>query len=141
MLCRVLVTTTFSMLICVSLLAEEPETSIPPVTAIDGIKPNHNMSRIEQRDKPLELRSIDAAAEYFNGETLKKLKKKVNFENQFVLICCWHGSGEDKLTCKVARSNPRQVQFTIQSGNTFDLISHLEIFAVRNNVKWSLVRE
>ncbi len=37
----------------------------------------------------------------------------------------------------VAESFPEQITFTLTPGKTFDLRSHVKLYVVRNNVKWS----
>jgi len=70
----------------------------------------------------------------------RRLKEKVEFDEQVVLVFAWRGSGQDKLTYEVAESFPEQITFNIKPGRTKDLRPHIHIFALRSNVKWSVGR-
>ena len=73
-----------------------------------------------------------------HDDALAALKKQVDFDEQFVLLFAWRGSGQDKLTYVVAESFPEQITFRIEPGRTRDLRPHVHIYALRSNVKWSV---
>lgn len=116
--------------------AAEPET--PPAITQLKVRPNPEVFKAAKRNKPLELRSAEDAGKYFSDKALAKLEGDVDFDQQFVLVFAWRGSGQDKLTYAVAESFPEQIKFTIKPGRTRDLRPHVHVFALRNNVKWSV---
>ena len=85
-------------------------------------------------NKPTVLRSADDAAKHFDEDALKKM----DFKKQIVLIFAWQGSGQDKLSYTVAESFPEQITFSRKPGLTRDLRQHVQVFALRSNVKWSV---
>ena len=50
----------------------------------------------------------------------------------------WQGSGGDKLDVAIAESFPEQIFFSLKPGVTDDLKSHLHVYALRSNVRWSI---
>jgi hypothetical protein len=69
-----------------------------------------------------------------------KLARQVDFEQQFVLLFAWRGSGQDRFRYTVAESYPEQVFFTYRAGRTRDLRPHVYVYALRSNVKWNVKR-
>jgi hypothetical protein len=91
-----------------------------------------------QWDKPLVIRTAEDAGKHFDKDALEVMAKKVDFKKQFVVVFAWRGSGGDKLDYTVAESFPEQIGFSHKAGFTDDLRSHIHVFALRNNVKWSI---
>jgi hypothetical protein len=89
-------------------------------------------------NKPTVLRSVEDAAKFFDAEALASLKKKVDFKKQFVLLFAWKGSGGDRLNFAIAESFPEQIFFSRKPGATDDFRSHVHVFALRSNVRWSV---
>ena len=88
--------------------------------------------------KPVEIKSLDEAAKHFRAEGVAKLKAKVDFEKQRVVLFAWRGSGQDKITYDVAESFPEQILFHYKPGRTRDLRPHVKVYALRLNVKHSM---
>ena len=109
-----------------------------PIEKVDGTIPKKGVLRSANAKKPLEIRSAKEAAKHFDEDNLAKLKKKVDFAKQFVLVFTWRGSGQDRLKYAVAESYPEQIFFTYKRGRTRDLRQHIYVFALRSNVKWSV---
>jgi hypothetical protein len=112
--------------------------AVPPIVAIEGAQPKPTVFDAAKRDAPLVIRSKDKAANYFAEDALAALSKQVDFEQQFVLIFAWRGSGQDRLSYAVAESFPEQILFTLTPGRTRDLRPHVYVYALRSNVKWTL---
>jgi len=89
-------------------------------------------------NKPQVIRSDEDAAKHFDKEGLAALGKKVDLKKQIVLIFAWRGSGQDKLSYTVAESFPEQITFSLKPGATDDLREHVQVFALRSNVKWGV---
>ena len=117
-------------------VGEAPDPKIPPVKQIKDAKPNKGIFKAATRKKPLVLKSVKDAAKHFDKDVLVKLKKQVDFKQQFVLVFAWQGSGGDKLTVSVAESFPEQVFFSYKAGLTDDLKRHVYVYVLRSNVKW-----
>lgn len=111
---------------------------LPPIFNVKGVSPNRKAFDDAKRTTPIEIRSKDDAAKYFEPGDLKTLLAKVDFKKQFVLVFAWRGSGGDRLSYSVAESFPEQIFFAIQPGRTRDLRSHTAVYALRSNVKWSV---
>jgi hypothetical protein len=88
--------------------------------------------------KPLVIRGQEEASKVFDNDALEAIMKKVDLKKQFVIVFAWRGSGGDKLDYTVAESFPEQITFSHKAGFTDDLRSHIHVFALRNNVKWSI---
>ena len=86
--------------------------------------------------EPIVIKSLKAAAPYFEKEALEALKGAVDFDRQVLLVFAWRGSGRDRLAYDIAESMPEQVTFHFTRGKTRDLRSHVKVFALRSNVKW-----
>jgi hypothetical protein len=112
--------------------------AVPPIVAIKGVEPNPKAFETAKRGAPLVLRSKEEAAAYFAEEALAALTKQVDFEQQFVLVFVWRGSGQDRLSYAVAESFPEQIFFTLTPGRTRDLRPHVHVYALRSNVKWTM---
>lgn len=70
--------------------------------------------------------------------TRKRIAKLVDFSEQTLLVVAWQGSGADKLEYTVAESSPERVTFAYKPGATDDLKSHVKLYVVRKDVKWSV---
>ncbi len=121
-------------------IAAMPDASIPPIQEVASAAPTGEAFGAAKRGTPLVLTSADEASKYFGEEALAALEDAVDFEKQTVLLFAWRGSGQDKLNYVVAESFPEQITFSIQPGRTRDLRSHVKVFALRKNVKWSAGR-
>lgn len=108
----------------------------PPIVEIKGVRPEPNAFKDAGRKKPIVIKTAKDAAKYFGAKELTKLQQKVDFENQFVLLFAWRGSGQDRLEYAVAESFPEQIFFSLRPGRTRDLRPHVRVFALRSNVRW-----
>lgn len=89
-------------------------------------------------NKPMVLRSAGDAEKVFDKDALAALSKKVDFKKQFVLVFAWFGSGGDKLEYTIAESFPEQITFSLKPGLTDDIRPHVQVFALRSNVRTSI---
>ncbi len=115
----------------------QPEGPGLPVKRVKEVTPKDNVFAGAVWNKPIVLRSETEAGKYFDEAAVAALKKQVDFKRQIVVIFAWQGSGQDRLDIAIAESFPEQVSFALQPGKTRDLRTHLEIYALRSNVKWS----
>ncbi|MEC7565182.1 MAG: hypothetical protein VX738_05815 [Planctomycetota bacterium] len=109
---------------------------LPPIQELADIKAKDQIWKVTKRGVPITLRNKSEAAKYFAEPQLKLLLKKVDFQEQVLLVFAWRGSGQDKMTYTVAESFPEQITFKILPGRTRDLRPHLKIYALRKNVKF-----
>ena len=112
------------------------KANIPPIQKIGKVLPLRGVFQKGALKKPLVIKSAEDAAKHFDGKNLAAIKKQVDFEQQFVLIFAWRGSGGDRLNYAVLESYPEQIVFKHKRGRTRDLRPHLYIYALRNNVTW-----
>ncbi len=89
-------------------------------------------------NKPTLLRSAADAAKVFDKDALAALTKQVDFKKQFVIVFAWRGSGGDKLEFTIAESFPEQIAFSLKPGLTDDIHPHVQVFALRSNVRTSI---
>jgi hypothetical protein len=88
---------------------------------------------------PSEITTADELAKFVEDEpTRTRLGKLVDFKTQKLVIFSWQGSGQDSVDVRVMESFPEQLVFTLKPGGTRDLRTHLKIYAVRNDVKYSV---
>ena len=104
----------------------------------DALKPGRPL-------KPVVVKSEKEAAELFSDEALAQLLKKVDFNKQVALVFAWQGSGQDRLGYAVADApanepvvRPEHVVFSFEPGRTRDLRSHAQVYALRNDARWSV---
>jgi len=137
MLCKMitLLTLMFATSVSYAETSTTAEEMLPPIQDITDIKPNEQIWKVAKRGVPLTLRSKSEADRYFAQPQLKLLLKKVDFQKQTLLVFAWRGSGQDKMTYTIAESFPEQIIFKILPGRTRDLRPHLNIYAIRKNVK------
>lgn len=115
----------------------ESDPKLPPIKAVDDVKPKASVYDDASWNKPIVIRTEKEAAEHFADADLAALMKQVDFEQQIVLVFAWRGSGQDRLEHIVAESYPEQTFFTLTPGRTKDLRSHAHVFVLRSNVAWS----
>jgi hypothetical protein len=121
-------------------ISAEADPKLPPVQELTDWKP---VSAAFQEghfawQKPVLIDSAEVAAKHFAAADLPEVKKKVDFKHQVLLVFAWSGSGQDKLTVIVAESYPEQVSFSYERGRTKDICSHLKLYVLRSNVRWSV---
>ena len=125
------------LLVFASAAFGEPDPKLPPIKAVNDVKPKASVYEAARWDKPIDIRSKKEAAKHFAAADLATLMKSVDFEQQIVLVFAWRGSGQDRLEFVVAESYPEQVFFTLKPGRTRDLRSHAHVYVLRSNVVWS----
>ena len=118
--------------------AAETDAKIAPILKIDGVQAKQSIFQAARRKELLVIRTAEDARGHFDDANLESLTKKVDFAQQIVLVFAWRGSGQDRLESQVAESYPEQVTFSLTPGRTKDLRSHVEIYALRSNVKWTV---
>ena len=118
--------------------AAEPDAKIAPIQKIEGVQAKQSIFEAASLKEPLVTRTVEDARGHFDDANLKALTEKVDFAQQIVLVFAWRGSGQDRLESRVAESYPEQVTFSLTPGRTRDLRSHVEIYALRSNVKWAV---
>lgn len=128
-------------LVTAAALAAEKEDApahIEPIVQIKDVAPNRDAFKPRGWKTPHVITSHDGAVKIFGEDGAKKLAASVDLAKQTVLVFAWRGSGQDKLTYGVQESYPEQVAFMYQGGRTRDLRPHVHVYALRNNVKWSV---
>lgn len=126
--------------LCVLFLAAstgKADELAPPIQRVKNVTPKAGALAAAVWNKPVVIRSDEDAAKYFGEDALATLRKQVDFKKQIVLVFAWKGSGQDRLEYAVAESFPEQIFFSLKPGKTRDLRSHVEVYALRSNVKWS----
>ncbi len=89
------------------------------------------------RTTPLEIRSLEEAKAVFSEGGLASLRDQMNFDQQYLVVMAWRGSGQDRMELQIAESFPEQVTFVFSPGRTRDLRSHVKVYALRNKVTWT----
>jgi len=110
-----------------------------PIVALD-VRPEQSAVQASAWNKPIVITSMQEAAGHFGSGALETLGQ-VDFEQQFILVFAWRGSGRDRLSYAVAESLPEQIVFSMQRGLTRDLRPHTHVYALRSNVSWSIQAE
>ena len=117
--------------------ANEDQTP-PPIKQLTGLRPAASVFKATTRGKPLVIKSEKDAAQHFTGDGLAKLKKQVDFTQQYVLVFAWRGSGQDRLGFdrRLSDRGVDEIVFHLKPGRTRDLRSHTSVYVLRSNVKW-----
>lgn len=126
------------LILAAGAIAATPDAKLPPLQKITGVQPKQNIFDAVRRKEPLVIRTTEDARAHFDDANLKVLTEKVDFAHQIILVFAWRGSGQDRLEAQIAESFPEQITFRLIPGRTRDLRPHLEIYALRSNVKWSV---
>ncbi|GIW81530.1 MAG: hypothetical protein KatS3mg105_3337 [Gemmatales bacterium] len=88
--------------------------------------------------KPKTIKNARELAQVIaNPEVAQKLKEKVDFKSQYILLFSWGGSGKDQLD---TRYDGKTVIFAYRRGLSRDLRFHLKVFVIENGVKWKVER-
>ena len=106
-----------------------------PTIEILDIKTNISRNVLDNNknlmwNKPLKIKSREDASKYFDQDKLLKLSKIVDYENQFILIFNWSGSGGDKLNYTYNEDNSQELIFSLARGRTRDLRIHQKVFVL-----------
>jgi len=115
-----------------------PAASIEPIKEIKGITPTHAAFKASKPTNPLVIKAAEEAERYFSKADLRKIRNTVDFAQQMLVLFAWRGSGGDRLGFDVAESSPEQITFKFRRGRTRDLRSHVRLFVLRSDVRWSL---
>jgi len=125
-------------LLLLNAVAAEPPMKGLPIIEIENVPTKPTVFQDATRKKPLIFRKAEEAAKYFEEKPFAALKKKADFDSHMVLVFAWHGSGQDKITYRIAESYPEQITFEYQPGRTRDYRPHVRIYALRKNVQWTV---
>lgn len=117
---------------------EDAPAHIDPIVQVKDVRPNGDAFKPHGWKTPHVVTSHDEAVKLFGEDGAKKLAASVDLAKQTVLVFAWRGSGQDKLTYGVQESYPEQVAFGYTPGRTRDLRPHVYVYALRNNVRWSV---
>jgi len=109
---------------------------LEPILRVEDITASSNIFSVASSSRPLVIKDRETAAKHFKTQNLKTLTDKVKFAQQVVLVFAWRGSGQDRLQFDVLESYPEQIHFKLKRGRTRDLRPHVEVFALRSNVRW-----
>jgi hypothetical protein len=124
-------------IVCLTAVAAPAQEAI---TALD-VLPVESVFENALWNRPRPIASMQEAAACFGREALGTLGRQVDFEQQFLLLFAWRGSGGDRLRYTVAESFPEQISFSLKRGLTRDLRPHAHVYALRSNVRWSIQDE
>jgi len=91
-------------------------------------------------DKPMILASAAELAKAIPVEEVQtRIKKEVDFAKVKVLFFAWSGSGGDKLTPTVEKSEKGpEILFQYKRGLTLDLRPHVHLFAIPKDATWKV---
>ena len=109
-----------------------------PITELRDLGTEKAVFAGATRTKPIILQSLKDGIRYFEKDALSTISNAVDFEKQIVLIFAWKGSGQDRFTVAGTEDHPGQIKFSYKPGRTKDLRSHLKIFVLQSDLKWSV---
>ena len=128
-----------AMLVATLAVAEDKKPTTEPIVQVTLTNDDKVEETGKGATKPTEVSSEKELEKAIKDEaTRKKIAKELDLKEQVLLIFTWQGSGGDKLDYSVAESFPEQVKFTYKMGNTDDIRSHVKLYVLRKNVKWSV---
>lgn len=88
--------------------------------------------------EPSKVRSAEELEKLIaDKDTRAKIAKAVDLKTHDLLVFAWEGSGGDKLEYAVLESYPEQIPFSLKLGMTDDVRTHVKVFGLRKNVRWS----
>lgn len=102
------------------------------------VKPNQAVFKDAKRNAPIEIKTADGLAKYFDKKQVAAITKQVDFKREVMLIFAWRGSGQDELQYTILKSMPPQLVFRVIPGRTRDLRPHVHVYAVPTDVRWSM---
>ena len=123
---------------CAALAAGQAESKLPPIVQLKQLRPQPSVFGASDRLKPLVISSEDEAGKHFAADDLVELRNHVDLDKQRLLVFAWRGSGQDRLEFAVQESMPEQVVFTYTPGRTRDYRPHVLVYALRDDVKWTI---
>ncbi|MEO2088332.1 MAG: hypothetical protein ABGY75_02390 [Gemmataceae bacterium] len=128
----------FVALFATTVLADDkkPAGSFAEIAVVKGDKIEAKGGKATEPVKVTSAAELEKAVP--DEATRTRLAKLVDFKTHTLLIFAWQGSGQDKLEYTVLQSDPPQVEFTVSPGRTKDLRSHVHLFVVRSDVKWTV---
>lgn len=94
-------------------------------------------TKVGKWTEPVKYTDPDQLKMWASETARAEIAKQVDLKSHDLLVFCWQGSGQDNLTVAVTEGKPESVTFARTEGRTDDLRTHVKLFAVRKNVKWS----
>ena len=89
-------------------------------------------------DSPVEVSTYEELEKAVPDEAAREaIVKSVDCKAYKLVIFSWQGSGQDKIEVLVKESFPEQLVFQRVPGRTKDLRTHLKVYAVRRDVKYT----
>jgi hypothetical protein len=83
--------------------------------------------------------SAELAKLITNDEVRQQIAAQVDFATEHVLFFAWAGSGQDRLTTSVTRTNDAaRVVISYQPGRTRDLRPHVHLFVIKQSAQWQV---
>lgn len=110
----------------------------PPLVTVEGAQVNPEVFTRASATEPLVISTREGLEKAFTKAGVTAVTKQVSLEGQTVVVFAWKGSGRDRIETQIAESFPEQVTFVYSRGLTRDLRSHVKVYALRNNVKWTV---
>lgn len=119
---------------------DKSKNKTPVVTDVK-VKGRLPFNRRGSVKRPTVVRNAKALDDAIADKAIaEQVKKQVNFRKQDLLVFSWGGSGQDKLTARIASEEGKgKIAFEYQAGFTRDFRPHSHLFAIRKGAKWEVV--
>lgn len=86
---------------------------------------------------PIEIKSAQEITKYFSEQQRSGLGP-IDFDQEYLLVFSWGGSGGDRLEYLGSGLEDRKVTFLKRPGVTKDLRSHTKVYRIDADVEWEL---
>jgi hypothetical protein len=125
-----------------SLAAADYDTAgkaVPVIRAITGFRPPLGRGPGFRRAKPKTFETAEQLADVFGDAAAKRISEQVDFDDQFLLLFRWAGSGQDKLSFRInEQGETAKVVFKFRPGLTRDLRPHAYLYCIRKGVVFEI---
>lgn len=107
--------------------------------ALESILKNQNeATTLEKLQAAIPMESFEDAAKYLNRASIESLDGKIDFQKDKLLLFAWKGSESDNFYVSPLISRPPEAKFTYNPGQDEKLKTHVKIFALQKDAKWSV---
>jgi len=117
----------------------EKASAVPVIKEITGLRMMATRRQGFRRTKPQTFESAEELTSAIGEEAAEKIIEQVGFEEQFLVLFQWAGSGRDKLSFRIEETEEGvKVVFKYRPGVTRDLRPHTHLYAIRKRVGWEI---
>ncbi len=92
---------------------------------------------IDKLKAAIAIQSLDDALKHLSRASMESIAEKIDFEKEQMLIFAWQGSGQDRIYGHTTSGKEATTRFSYTPGNTKDLKTHVMVYSLPKDMKWT----